>query len=525
MTADPSVPHIEHAVAVPLTGTPVVADSHRRSPTLLAGSVFGTVMTLGGIQMLAILLTMARSKATAITLGPAGVGAVSLIDQLVSLLGQIVTFSLPFAAVKFLSAEHSVDSVRFSRLYAAFTWMLIILAVAGAAVGILLLRWWPSLLGHELSEFGAAAKLSFLSIPGITLIGFLTNVIASARRTRMSGLYGLANAAALSLLSIVGVLVAGLNGYYVGSLVAVTLVALGGMVYLARSEGVRIGAPQTGLRELREHQGVLGFAGSLYITSFALPAATLAARYAILKAGGLEAAGLLQAAMALGLAAALVLRQSNILLLTPTMNRQESDDYKLGQAADYLRSFSLVVGVVTLPLILFPHFWLYALYSSRFLAAAPYAYIFVLAEVIQLFAGVPLGLLIGVNHIAAQLTVTLTGLTALATLSWLLAPVMGIAGVGAAFLVQHLLVLVLSTWCVRRALATHVGKAVQWLPLCVIVVLALVGAGSARYAETSLGVFVAKIAVGATLTVAALIAAHRQGMLQGWPYSTVANGR
>ena len=216
--------------------------------------------------------------------------------------------------------------------------------------------------------------LGVLAIPATTMTSFFTSAIASARRTKASGVYGLCNAVALAALSGIGVWFAGLRGYYIGSLIAVTVLAFGGAAYVATRERVGIGWPRSGFRELARNRGVVVFAASLYAGSFALPAAHLIARFALLKASGLEAAGLLQSAMALGLALTLVMRQSNMLMLTPAMNRTVPTAQKLREAADYLRTFSLVVGAAALPLVLFPDAWLYALYSRRFLAASSYAF-------------------------------------------------------------------------------------------------------------------------------------------------------
>ena len=515
-----SAPPLPDTFSLPTTGIIDVVESPPQralEPEPRAeGSVFGTVLTLGGIQGCAMLFIIARSKAVALTLGPSGVGAISVIDQIVGLAGQVATFSLPFAAVKFLSAAHSDGRDAFARMYAAFLWALLTLSVVGSGASMAVLRWWPRVLGPELAGYGFATTLALLSIPGTTLVGFFTNAIASTRRTRTAGFYGLVNVAALAVLSTVGVAIGGVQGYYAGGLAVISALTIGGFIYLSRSEGVAIGRPQTGLQQLRRCRGVAGFAASLYVMSFALPAAHLLARYAILRVSGLEAAGLLQSAMALGLAFAMVMRQSNALLLTPAMNRNTPPDQKFREAADYLRTFSLVAGAVALPLVLFPDMWLYILYSPRFLTAAPYAYLFVLAQVFQLFAGVALGVLVGLDRIGTQLSVTLTGLAVMAFLSWSLAPTMGIAGIGAAFLAEGVLVLVLSTWTLWRRSRFAILKNAEWLPVAVLAVLAVTGAVAARYRSVAAEAFGIKLATWALLTAGSVAFAWRRGLLDEW---------
>jgi antigen flippase len=470
--------------------------------SLSADHVVATAVALGGIQILAMLFTMARSKAAALILGPSGVGVISLIDQVVSLATQIVALSLPFAAVKFLSAAFGQGRDQFARVYRAFIWALLTACLIGTALLSGLLAWKPGVLGRDLSAYRLIVILGLLSIPATTLVGFFTSALAASRRTKLAGVYGLYHVALLGGLSALGIISAGLVGYYAGSLLAATVLTLGGAWYLAKHERTQIGWPQWGFPELARQKGVAAFAGSLYVTALALPAAHLVARFSLLKAWGLETAGLLQSAMALGLALTLVMRQSNMLLLTPVMNRTAPVQQKLSEAADYLRIFSLIVGAAAVPVVLFPDVCLYLLYSRKFLAAAPYAPMFVFGQVLQLFAGVALGLLVGLDRIATQLTVALTGLVVLALLAWSLAPTMGIAGIGIAFIAEGLVVFILSTVVVWNAFKFPLLSTARWAPVIVIAMIVVTSACSARYRGFSADVLVIKGAVGIVLLLA-----------------------
>ncbi len=473
-----------------------------------------TVAALGSIQIIAMFFTIGRSKAAALMLGPAGVGAISVVDQVVSLAGQAVTLSLPYAATKFLSAAYSEGREKFGRMYASFAWALIT-TTAAAAVGFPLALWWkPALLGHDLLPYRSLVILGMLTVPATTLFNFYVAALAAVNRAKTSGIYGLLNAAALAVASAAGVLIGGLGGFYVGTLIAAIAVAVGGALFIAMREGASIGAPRWGLPELARHQGVAMFAGSLYVTSLALPAAYLLARFALLKASGFEAAGLLQSAMALATALTLVMRQSNMLLLTPVLNRRSPTHAKLLDAARYLRTFSLTVGAAALPLVLFPDLWLYLLYSRRFLTAAPYTYLFVFAQVLQLFAGVALGLLVGIDRIATQLAITLFGLAVLAISAWWLAPLSGIAGIGVAFVAEAVVVFTLSMTAVWKTCDFGLLSAAGWMPVIVIALIAIIGVAAARYSGFSAPVLVLKGIGGlaACLTVAAVAKAQHQSV-------------
>ena len=57
---------------------------------------------VGTLQIIGAVVFVVRVKTTAVLLGPAGVGVVSVVDQFVQLVLQLAAVSLPFAAVKFL---------------------------------------------------------------------------------------------------------------------------------------------------------------------------------------------------------------------------------------------------------------------------------------------------------------------------------------------------------------------------------------------------------------------------------------
>jgi PST family polysaccharide transporter len=497
---------------------PIVAESApaRRGTLITTDYVVATAATLGGIQVLAMLFTLARSKATALILGPTGVGVISLVDQVVSFATQIVALSLPFAAVKFLSAAFSEGTGQFGRVYKAFAWALLSASLIGTSALCAAIVWNPGALGRDLRGYSLVVVLALLSLPATTMVNFFTSALAASGRTTMAGVYGLCNVALLGGLSAVGVIAGGLSGYYFASLLSLCALAVAGAWYLARHEQARLGWPQWGFPELARHRGVAAFAGSLYMTALALPAAHLVARFSLLRSWGLETAGLLQSAMGLGLALSLVMRQSNMLLLTPVMNRTAPVQQKLAEAADYLRIFSLIVGAAALPVVLFPDLCLYVLYSRRFLAAAPYAPMFVFSQVLQLLSGVALGLLVGVDRIATQLSVTLTGLGVLAALAWSLAPSLGIQGVGFAFAGEAVVVFSLSMAMVWRTCRFALLPRSKWAPVAVIAAILLACAASARYRGFSPDVLVIKGVVGAVLLLViawlAVRARHREAI-------------
>ncbi len=440
-------------------------------------TVFRTIIAIGAVQVVTMLFMLVRSKVVAISAGPAGVGAISVVDQVVVLVAQISTFSLPYASIKMLSAAHSEGRESFARGYTAFLRLLLVISVLGAAVGITLVLVRPSLLGSELLPYRSIVIVALIAIPATNLTALITNALAAARRVRDSALLGLVTAIALAVASISGILLAGLYGYYVGNVIAVVALAIAGMVYLSRAEGMRKPkGPLNPLKEVLRYPKTLSFAGTLYVVSFTTPLAYLVARYALVRKGGFEAAGLLQAAMGLALALRTVMRSSNALFLTPAMNRLGESGHKFQNAVEFSRGLALTIGMVALPMVLFPDWGLRILYSSRFTSAAPFIFVFVLAESLQLLAGVNQALLIGLNYIGTNVTIAVMADLSVVAISWWLVPRYGIGGVALALLFSPILVFVLTSLRLRMGAQMAIYRDIGWLPFYVIAVIGVAGA-------------------------------------------------
>ncbi|HWP49037.1 MAG TPA: hypothetical protein VNM22_17915 [Candidatus Limnocylindrales bacterium] len=457
-------------------------------------SILQIILTIGAIQVATMAFNLLRSKIVAVTAGPESVGVISVIDQAVGLIALISTFSLPFASVKFLSAAHSESREAFTKGYITFLRALFLISLLGTGVGIALIWGWPAILGKELAEYKEVVTLALLAIPATNLIGLLMNVMAAAQRVRASALLGLLTAILLAIVSGGGILIAGLHGYYTGNLAVTFALVAGGMWYLFRREGLRIHDKQVKLfQEVRRYPQALSFAGALYIISFTTPLAYLVARYAVLRAGGFIESGLLQAAMGLGLALKTVMRSSNALFLTPTMNRKGENREKFQRAVEFLRALSVVIGIIALPMVLFPNWWLFLLYSSKFAAAAPYVYLFVLSEAIQLLAGVNQALVIGLDHIAIHVKVCLLGDLGIMAFSWWLVPYYGIGGVAMAFLFNGLLIFTLTSWYLWSNHRIVIHKSIGWLPLYILAIIGVGGAVSSWSEVNTPGFLILKI--------------------------------
>lgn len=439
-------------------------------------SVFQIMVTLGGIQVATMAFNVLRSKIVAMTGGPAGVGVISVVDQVVGLVAQVSTFSLPYASVKFLSAAHSEGREAFARKYLAFLRVLLITSLSGAAIGIVAVVWRPGVLGAELADYGIVVVLGMLAIPATNLTALLISATAAAQRVRASALFGLMTAIGLAVACTAGILAGGLKGYYVGNLIATLALTIGGMVYLIRTEAIHSNGRRTSVAsEIKSNPQVLAFAGALLLTSFTTPLAYFVARYALLRSVGFEGAGLLQAAMGLGVALRTVMRSSNALFLTPAMNRRAEKHEKLAGAAQFHRALAITLGLLALPMVLFPDWLLFLLYSREFVAAAPYVYVFVLGESLQLFAGVNNALVIGLDHIASYVAISVGGDIIVMALALSLVPQFGIAGVALASVANGVFVFSFTAWRLWSSHRMAIHREMGWLPFTSVGIVAIAG--------------------------------------------------
>lgn len=398
------------------------------------------IATIGTIQVIAILINIVRSKATAVILGPEGVGIISVIDQTISFVIQLSAFSLPFAAVKFLSRSHSRSRDAFQKTYASFLRLLLIATGTGALVSIFLVLWKPVILGPGLVEYQGLIVIGLVAMPVMALHGFFKNTLAAAQEVKRSAFYDVIIAGALTTGVVIGILLADVRGYYIGLLLAGVLLVLGTTAFLKTKFNLSLLTSGHRIRdELRTSPDIIPFAAILYISSFVTPLSLLIARYAVLSETGEAGAGLLHAAMALALALGLVLSPANGLYLTPILNRDIPIDEKFKASLSFQKKLLMALGILAVPIVLFPDWLLILLFSPSFAEISQSVYLFVVAQVVVQIAGVYQAILIGIDRLKPYGILVVGTNIVFGVLSWILVPQFGINGVAYGFLIANLI--------------------------------------------------------------------------------------
>ena len=427
------------------------------------------IVALGGIQALTMLAGLARTKVLAVLLGPAGVGIASVIDQVVSLIAQLGSLSIPFVGLKFLSRARDEGGENTGHIYQALVLLLVIASGVAAAIGTGIAALDPGLFGDGLAPYRIPLIVAVLGVPPFALAPLLRNAMAALERHRESAVAAFLAALLTVAGAAIGVTTGGLVGLYVANAAVLVVTIVGMQWYLGRSLGLGLSSmatPYAATRALRSQPGLATFATAMYVLALTSPLAYLYARSRLLSTHGAIEAGLVAAAYGIGVSIRLVLNQANGLYLTPLVNRNTPKAERVAAVAEYLRILIVLVVLSTLVCVLFPAQFLAILYSSKFAAAISIVAVFVLAEAVLLVAGVYQALLIGFDDIGGFLAATVVGQLLTIALARALVVSYGGMGVGLAFLAGNSVILVASAF---RLLQKH-GAAKVFAPLFPLIV-------------------------------------------------------
>lgn len=101
--------------------------------------IFKATSILGGVQVFTIIISVLRSKAIAVLLGPAGMGIVAIYTSTIGLIAQVTNFGLGTSAVKNIAiASESGDAEKLAKTTAVFTRLVWLTGFLGFIVALAL---------------------------------------------------------------------------------------------------------------------------------------------------------------------------------------------------------------------------------------------------------------------------------------------------------------------------------------------------------------------------------------------------
>jgi len=410
-------------------------------PLVSAKTMFRAIFSIGFLQIVSIAIGAVRTKVFAVLLGPSGFGVLATIDQLVLSVSQFCNLSLPDTAVKFLSRGHSISEEQFQKSYAGFIKALISLGLL--ATLILLIYLPPNLarIDPQLGKYRAPVSIALLGIPATMLLVFLVHVLAARQRAIASVLLTTISAAVFALFGTVGCFLAGISGVYLAVVPASSVFVTGIVIYARAKMGLRLHVPSRGNeRGIKINREIIETAVANYIAVGCYSGFLLLARYLSITNLSEEAAGLLQAGLAIALSIGAVLGPTNMLYLAPYLNRVMPVETKVQSVDKFLPQLILLYCLGALPVLLFPELTLRILFSGRFIDAIGILRVLLVWQCLFQVAGIYQQLLIGLDDVKAFCLITSAGYAGAATLCIWLVGRLGLNGIAIAFAVSALFI-------------------------------------------------------------------------------------
>ncbi len=368
------------------------------------------MLAVGAIQVLILLIGLARAKFLSFAIGTAGYGLVGTVDQIIITMVSVGSLGLPFVALKMLSRSQSESQEQFERAYAGFFAALFSLGLLTAVIGVAITMVAPEVFGSHLAHYRLIIGIAIVAVPSLMINILLANSLAASRFGRRAALFTLLVQAVLLAGTVFGAVSAGVIGIYVATVAGGSILTIGASIALRRTLGSPLSEGFSWLiNQIRRDRTILVYAFWSY-ASVAVYALSLSGlRTSLFSNDGAAAAGLLSAAMNLALTVGAVINPISNLMLTPHLNRAIPFEQKVSAANDFALRMLAVIVLVSLPMVLFPRLVMRLLFAPSFLEAAPILFAFVVWQCLAQAVNVLTQLLIGLDDFAFSCGATILG--------------------------------------------------------------------------------------------------------------------
>lgn len=387
---------------------------------------------IGGSSVITVLFAIIRNKAIAILLGPAGVGLMGLYSSIADIAYAIAGLGIQASGVRQIAeAVGSGDAERVARTATVLRRTSVVLGLLGA---LLLAALALPVANFTFGDHSYAAGIVLLSASilfrlladgQIALIQGMRDIVSLARINVFGAFFS-------TVISIPLIYVLGTSGIVV-SLVAVAAAALATSWWYGRKIRISVSAIST-LNVRREVSALLKLGAIFMISGFLTLGAAYAVRIIVLKAEGIAAAGLYQAAWTLGgLYAGFILQAMGTdfypRLTAIAKNNAECNRLVNEQAeiSILLAGPGLIATLTAAPLVV------RVLYSPEFYDAVDLVRWICLGMMLRIISW-PMGFIVLAKGAkAAFFWAEVAATTAHIGLAWLLVEAFGTVGAGAAF--------------------------------------------------------------------------------------------
>jgi PST family polysaccharide transporter len=365
-----TTPHI--STVAPRPGGSALARPLATSPsaTQTYGQILRSSALIGGSSIASLGLGIIRTKTLALLLGPAGVGLLGLYSAIADFAQSIAGLGISSSGVRQIAeAAGSGDAERIARTVTVLRRASLVLGVLGAALLLLFSR--PvAILTFGNDHHTAAVALLSLAVAFRVISGGQGALIQGMRRITDLAKLGILGAFFGTIISIPAVYVGGQAGV-APALVAISATALVASWWYSRK--VRPEAPPIATSEVRRETKALLKLGLAFMAGgFLMMGSAYLVRIAILRSLGFDAAGLYQAAWAVGGLYVGFILQAMGADFYPRLTAAAKDNTECNRLVNEQAQVSLLLaGPGVIATLTFAPLVMAALYSAQFDPGAP----------------------------------------------------------------------------------------------------------------------------------------------------------
>jgi len=439
---------------------------------------------IGGSSVINIVIGLLRMKAVAMLLGPAGVGLIGLLSNVITLASNVAGLGFGNAGTRQIAeAAGENDPQRIATARRALFWGTLVLAVLGALL-LWLLR--DVLATHVLGDATLAHRIGWLSL------GVALTVAAASQNALLNGLRRIGDIARMRIASALLSTVLGLlalwwwreEGIVVFVMTAPLATFLFGHLYVARLPKVWV--PTSNLRELSlQWCTLVSLGGAFMVAGLAGTAGQLLVRTLVQHKLGMQALGQFEAAWMISMTyIAFVLgamgtdfypRLTSIIRDHEAVNRLVNEQTEVAL---------LLTAPVILAMLALTPWVIHLLYTAEFAEAAMVLRWQVLGDFLKI-ASWPLGFILLADGAGRTYMITeWIGIGSFVLFTWVGLPFFGITATGIAFLGLYAVYLPLVYCLAMRRTQFSWQKQIQW-QLIIVLGLAAITAGIAKYSEVA----------------------------------------
>lgn len=450
---------------------------------------------IGGASALNIIIGLIRTKAVAILLGPAGIGMIGLLQNLMTTASTVSALGLETVGTRQVAEAVGREDIRaISIARRSLFWGSFVLAVTGASV------FW--LLRNVLAEF-VLHDAEFANALGWLALGVALTVASGTQGALLNGLRRIGDIAWLRVLSALLSVLLGVGALMLwgdGGIVAFVISApfassLLGWYYTSRLPTRH--SPPTRFNQLIVQWKTMARLGTAFmVTGLIGTIGQLIVRVIVQQNLGSDAQGQFQAAWTISLTYIGFVLTAMGTDFYPRLTAIISDHAAANRLVNQQTEVALLLaGPVFLAMLGLAPWVIELLYSSRFTEAVSILYWQVLGDILKI-ASWPLGFIIlasgdGRTYLLVEIVATAT----LISLTWIGIPIWGLEVTGIAFLCMFAVILPLQYWLARRRTGFKwSAQILRHLSILLIVATTLIGiANISTFGGASLGVLSALV--------------------------------